>query len=105
MISAPLDNVRLVLNERRSSGESSKFRWSSVFRQALAPQWLTQCADGIVIVLMLSSHLHNSSSLSSRLGRIRGFGRWASRGWSLFALSATRDVLGFAGAESGAGPG
>jgi hypothetical protein len=74
IISAPLDNVRLVLHDTKSRWPG----WISVLRQSIFPAYFA-----------------TSTSSTSKSGRLRSLRQWGSRGSSMLALGVIRDALGF----------
>lgn len=85
LVSAPLDNIRLLLLQKRrkdaaSSSKVARFTgWLPLMKEALLPPFLKTTASDV-------ANLSNSARL--RL--------WASRGWSLTTLSILKDSVGFA---------
>lgn len=88
IVSSPLDNIRLVLQNR---AEQAWPGWAGVFREAIFPTFIHP------FHLAQGTRSPTSPSAATNVRRRwKSLRRWAARGWSNIVLSSTRDVLGFA---------
>ncbi|KAK4057529.1 hypothetical protein OIO90_001598 [Microbotryomycetes sp. JL221] len=94
ILSAPLDNARLLLlrrqriismyGRRRAARLEGAFTgWSSLIKMALLQQSRSASAG------------EQRKANTTRQGRIRQAQQWARRGWSLFSLSLIKDSVSF----------
>ncbi|WAQ87309.1 hypothetical protein PtA15_8A213 [Puccinia triticina] len=86
LISAPLDNLRLLQVSQANSGLGSS---SSSSTKIQFKGWIPLLKQ-VMLPLSLSTHPGSNSTGSER------FKLWASRGWGMLGLSVIKDSLGFA---------
>ncbi|KAA1112369.1 hypothetical protein PGTUg99_012523 [Puccinia graminis f. sp. tritici] len=85
LISAPLDNLRLLQVSQSNSGIGSSASSTKVHFKGWIP-----LLKQVMLPLSLNSHPTSSSTDSER------FKLWAGRGWGMLGLSVVKDSLGFA---------
>lgn len=88
LVSSPLDNIRLVLQNRSSQSWPG---WLGVLRESIFPHFVHPFHH--VGQPEEQRTVDHKANVRQRWRAIR---RWGSRGWSNMVLSSTRDVLGFA---------
>lgn len=91
IISSPLDNVRMLMARRAVrvcplSGDRDQLIFSSSAQTEGAGKfgWLTIMKEALFPVFIVGQP---AGEQGSRFGQLRALKRWATRGWSLYALS------------------